>query len=163
MLFRLKYGENLSEIIYVPGSTNCCISPVTRVSLVLSGTRNARALPVPLSTMPKTQVPLPIRPRLYLRLWPNIDSSISTVFPWPPSLMFPCRIFSLQMSLRLRSTVTTVRSDNPVSRETFLLDSSIDHSQMMYSQRCSGILESSKKEPARIDLRFLQCFTGHSQ
>jgi len=85
-----------SEIIYVPGSTNCCISPVTRVSLVLSGTRNARALPVPLSTMPKTQVPLPIRPRLYLRLWPNIDSSISTVFPRPPSLMFPCRILNCE-------------------------------------------------------------------
>ena len=134
MLFRLKYGENLSEIIYVPGLTNCCISPVTRVSLVLSGTRNTRALPVPLSTMPKTHVPLPIRPRLYLRLWPNIDSSISTVFPRPPSLMFPCRIFSVQMSLRFRSTVTTVRSDNSLSRETFLLDSSIDHSQMMYSQ-----------------------------
>ena len=29
MLFRLKYGENLSEIIYVPGSTNCCISPLS--------------------------------------------------------------------------------------------------------------------------------------
>ena len=57
ILFRLKYGENLSEIIVVPGSTNFCTSPVTNVSLVLFGTRNARAHPVPLSTIPKTHVP----------------------------------------------------------------------------------------------------------
>ena len=130
----------------VPGSTNCCISPVTKVSLVRFGTRKVRALPLPLSTMPKTHVPLEIRPRLYLRLWPNIDSSISIVFPRPPNLMLPCRIFSEQISLSFRSNATTVRSDTPDSRDTFLLDSSIDHRKMMYSHLASDTLESSKMD-----------------
>ena len=34
-----------------------------------------------------------------------MDSSISTVFPWPPCLMLPCRIFSEQMSMSLWRTV----------------------------------------------------------
>ena len=38
-------------------------------------------------TMLNTQVPLEMRPLLYFLLWPNIDSSISTVFPRPPNLM----------------------------------------------------------------------------
>ena len=154
--FRLKYGENLSEMIVVPGSTNCCISPVTRVSLVRFGTRKVRALPLPLSTIPKTHVPREIRPRLYLRLLPNIDSSISIVFPLPPNLMLPCMIFREQMSRSFWSNVTTMRSDILDSRDTFLLDSSIDHRKMMYSHFASDTLESSKMEPARIDRRFLQ-------
>ena len=52
----------------------------SNVSPVLLATRNARARPVPLLNKPKTHVPWLLRPRLYLRLWPNIDSSISTVF-----------------------------------------------------------------------------------
>ena len=93
----------------------------------------------------------------------HMDSSISTVFPRPPSLTLPCRIFREQMSRSLWSAVTAVRSDKPVSSDTFLLDSSIDHKKMMYSHCDSGILESSKKEPALIDLRFLHLLTGHSQ
>ena len=66
---------------------NEVLHKATRVSLVRSGTRKVRALPLPLSTMPNTQVPLEMRPLLYFRLWPNIDSSISTVSPRPPNLM----------------------------------------------------------------------------
>ena len=155
--------RRLRHPLYYSGSTNCCISPVTKVSLVRFGTRKVRALQLPLSTMPKTHVPLENRPRLYLRLWPNIDSSISIVFPLPPNLMLPCRIFSEQISLSFRSNATTVRSDTPDSRDTFLLDSSIDHRKMMYSHLASDTLESSKMEPTRIDRRFLQRRTGHSQ
>ena len=54
----------------------------------------------------------------------------------------------------------TVRSDNPVSSDTFLFDSSIDHRKMIKSQCDSGIFESSKKDPALIDLRFVY-FTTH--
>ena len=79
-LFRLKYGENLSEIIVVQSSTNWCTRPATKVSLVLLGTRNASARPVPLSNMPQTHVPRLLHPRLYLHLWPNIDSLIKAGF-----------------------------------------------------------------------------------
>ena len=78
-LFRLKYGENLSEIIVVQSSTNWCTRPATKVSLVLLGTRNASARPVPLSNMPQTHVPRLLHPRLYLHLWPNIDSLINNM------------------------------------------------------------------------------------
>ena len=78
-LFRLKYGENLSEITVVQDSTNWCTRPATKVSLVLLGTRNASARPVPLSNMPQTHVPRLLRPRLYLHLWPNIDSLINNM------------------------------------------------------------------------------------
>ena len=49
----------------------------------------------------------------------------------------------------------TVRSENPVSSETFMLNLSIDHKKMIYSQCDGGILKFSKKEPALIDFRFL--------
>ena len=74
------------------GSTNFCTSLVTKVSLVRFGTRNARARLVPLTTMLKTHVPWPTHPRLYLCLWPNMDSSILIVFPRPPNFKLPCRI-----------------------------------------------------------------------
>ena len=140
----------------VPGFTNCCISLVTRVSLVRFGTRKMGALPLLLSTIPKTHVPLDILPRLYLRLFPNMDSSISMVFPLPPNVMLPCIIFREQMSRSFCSNVTTVRSDTPDSRDTFLFDSSIDHRKIIYSHFAKDTLESSKMEPARIDRRFLQ-------
>ena len=54
---------------------------------------------MPLLTMPKTHVPQLTRPQMYLRYWPNIDSSISTVFPRPPSLILPYRLFREQVSL----------------------------------------------------------------
>ena len=57
----------------------------------------------------------------------------------------------------------TVRSDKPVNRETVLLDSFMDHRNIMNSHCSNGILESSKKEPALMDHRFLQQRTGHSQ
>lgn len=84
-------------MITVPGWMKSCTSRVTKVSLVRSGTQNVRARPLPLSTIPNTHAPSETRPRLYLCLCPNIDSSISTVFPLPPSLMLPCRIFREQI------------------------------------------------------------------
>ena len=140
----------------VPGFTNYCISPVTRVSLVQFGTRKVRALPLPLSTIPKTHVPLEIRPLLYLHLFPNMDSSISTVYPLPPNMMLPCIIFREQMSWSFCSNVTTVRDDTPDSRDTFLFDSSIDNRKITYSHFAKDTLESSKMEPAQIDRCFLQ-------
>ena len=93
MWFRLKYGENVSDIIVVAGFTNCCISPISRVSLVLFSTWKYWALPLPLSTISKTHGPLEIYPRLYLHLWLNIDLLISTVFTLPPNTMLPDRFF----------------------------------------------------------------------
>ena len=57
----------------------------------------------------------------------------------------------------------TVRSDKHVNRETVLLDSFMDHRKIMNSHCAKGILESSKKEPALTDRRFLQQRIGHSQ
>ena len=128
----------------VPSVTKCCISPLTKVSLVRFGTRKTRLLPLPLSTMPKTHVPLEMHPRLYLRLWPNMDSSISTVFPRPPNLISPYWIFKEQISLSFWSDVMTVRSDKPVRRDTLLLDSSMDQRKMMNSHCTSGSLEFRK-------------------
>ncbi|RMX49491.1 hypothetical protein pdam_00023954 [Pocillopora damicornis] len=82
-----------------------------------------------------------------------MDSWISTVFPWPPSLISPCWIFKEQISLSFWSDVMTVRSDKPVRRDTLLLDSSMDHRKMMNSHCTSRSLEFSKKEPALIDRR----------
>ena len=87
------------------------------------------------------------------RFWPNMDSWISTVFPWPPSLISPCWIFKEQISLSFWSDVMTVRSDKPVRRDTLLLDSSMDHRKMMNSHCTSRSLQFSKKEPALIDRR----------
>ena len=81
-------------------------------------TRNVRARPMPLSTILNTHTPSETRPWLYLRLCPNIDSSISTVFPLPPSLMLPCRIFREQICLIFASVVAIVRSEIPVMRES---------------------------------------------
>ncbi|CAH3149026.1 unnamed protein product [Pocillopora meandrina] len=82
-----------------------------------------------------------------------MDSWISTVFPWPPSLISPCWIFKEQISLSFWSDVMTVRSDKPVRRDILLLDSSMDHKKMMNSHCTSRSLEFSKKEPALIDRR----------
>ena len=103
----------MSDRITVPGWMNSCTSRVTKVSLVRSGTRNVRARPLPLSTIPNTHAP-----RLYLRLCPNIDSSISSVFPLPPSLMLPCRIFRGSLKPR-RSSEWCRRAGQPGSNKVW--------------------------------------------
>ena len=91
-----KVLQNLSKITTVPGSTNSRTSLVTKISCCRSGTRKTRFLPVSCSTIPNTW-PSETCPRLYFRLLPNIDSSISTVFEQLPNLNLPFKIFMEQM------------------------------------------------------------------
>ena len=90
---------------------------VTKVSCWWSGTRKTRKSR---STIPNTHWPSKTRPQLYFCLLPNIDLSISTVFPLPPSVKLLFKIFLEKILGVLSSTVTMVRSDNLVSRESLV-------------------------------------------
>ena len=48
LVVEVEVRGNLLEIIVVPGVTKCCISPVTKVSLVQFGTQKTRLPPLPL-------------------------------------------------------------------------------------------------------------------
>ena len=70
---------------------NSRISLVTKVSRWRSGTQKTRIHPVPCSTIPNTHWLSETCPRLYFRLLPNIDLSISTVFPHHPAWSYRLR------------------------------------------------------------------------
>ena len=70
---------------------NSRTSLVTKVSRWRSGTQKTRIHPVPCSTIPNTHWLSETCPRLYFRLLPNIDLSISTVFPRHPAWSYRLR------------------------------------------------------------------------
>ena len=75
-----------SEIIVVPGNA-CFLIIGIRVSALLSTTLARKQILESLSMPPNTQTPSFLFPLSYFLL-PNLLSSISTIFPGPPTLPF---------------------------------------------------------------------------
>ena len=76
-----------------------------RICVVLSGTRKTGTLCDSRSTTPNTHGPSDTLPLLYFLLAPNLDLSISTVLPTPPSLISAFRILLEQIDLNALITV----------------------------------------------------------
>ena len=134
----------MSDRITVPGWMNSCTSRVTKVSLVRSGTRNVRARPLPLSTIPNTHAPSETRPRLYLRLCPNIDSSISIKTLEKRLVEAKKLIASLKQELQSARNNSSVREpqqpDPPQQQSTRVSSHSLSSMPLMSTMRREGQL-----------------------
>ena len=90
-------------------------------------------------------------PLLYFLLAPNFDSSISTVFPKPPSLIPAFRTLLEQIVLSSLSAWITVGFERLESRAILLPEICIAQRNIRCSQVLNGILDPSKKEPDLIE------------
>ena len=88
---------------------------------------------------------------LILLLAPNFDSSISTIFPKPPSLIPAFRTLLEQIVLSSLSAWITVGFERPVSRTILLPEICIAQRNIRCSQVLNGTLDPSKKEPDLIE------------
>ena len=84
-----------------------CSDETMNKGLSSSVGNRGRAAPLcdPRSTTPNTHGPSDTLPLLYLLLVPNFDSSISTVFPKPPSLIPAFRTLLEQIVPQIGHTV----------------------------------------------------------
>ena len=105
----------------------------------------------PRSTTPNTHGPSETLPLLYFLLAPNFDSSISTVFPKPPSLIPAFRTLLEQIVLRSLSAQITVDFERLVSRAILLPEICIAQRNIRCSQVLNRILDPSKNEPDLIE------------
>ena len=136
----------------VPGWICVVMRRWTRVSLVRSGTRKSSTFCDPRSTTPNTHGPSDTLPRLnYFLLAPNVDSSISTVFPKPPILIPAFRTLLEQIVLSSPSARTTVGFERLVSRAILLPEIWIAQRNIRCSQELNVILDPSKKDPDLIE------------
>ena len=133
----------------------------TSVSLAQSGTRKSSTFCDPRSTT-HTHGPSETLPLLYFLLAPNFDSSMSMVFPKPPSLIPAFNTLLEQVVLSSLSARITVGFEGLVSPLILLPEIYIAQRNIRYSQVLNRMLDPSKKEPNLIESYvrhrlFMQC------